>query len=326
MTRPMPDLCAERWRPDILPGFEQLTLRGLAAPKGAIDAVLVRQISTNSITNTSTRAVLYLHGYVDYFFQRHLADFYNAAGLRFYALDLRRHGRALRAHQKPNFTHDIDEFLQDIDAALQHLRTHERVEGLLLNGHSTGGLVAALYAHRGQHRALVNAVFLNSPFLSMNLPAWKRALMPALAGLGKWLPHQKMPTLSHIYGQSLHIQHHGEWDYNTAWKPIDGFPVYAGWLRAIRRAHAEVARGLGITCPVLVLHAQKSAWPRRWSPAVMAADIVLDVADIKRLSPRLGQNVEVMAIEGALHDLTLAAAEARQATFEALGQWLSKLP
>ena len=35
-------------------------------------------------------AVLYLHGFVDYFFQTHLAEFVTARGMDFYALDLRR--------------------------------------------------------------------------------------------------------------------------------------------------------------------------------------------------------------------------------------------
>jgi len=39
-------------------------------------------------------AVLYVHGFTDYFFQTGLADFFAARGLRFYALDLRKCGRA----------------------------------------------------------------------------------------------------------------------------------------------------------------------------------------------------------------------------------------
>ena len=157
------------WTPDVLPGFEQTTLACLTALNGPAQAVLVRR----RCNNASSRAVLYVHGYVDYFFQTHLADFYNQAGLHFYALDLRRHGRAMRSHQLPNYTSDINEYLQDVDAAVQVLRSAENIDWLLLNGHSTGGLVAALYAHRGPLRSAVSAVFLNSPFLDMNLPAWQ---------------------------------------------------------------------------------------------------------------------------------------------------------
>lgn len=79
----------------------------------------------------------------------------------------------MREYQLPNYTNDIDEYLQDVDVAICLLRQEEGVDWLLLNGHSTGGLVSALYAHRGEHRSAINAVFLNSPFLDMNLPAWQ---------------------------------------------------------------------------------------------------------------------------------------------------------
>jgi len=260
---------------------------------------------------------------VDYFFQTHLADFYNHAGLHFYAIELRRHGRSMRQNQLPNYTIDIDEYLQDVDAAITLLREEEQIDWLLLNGHSTGALVAALYAHRGQQRVAVAAVFLNSPFLDMNLPAWQQwTLEPILSTLGAFFPRLTIPDMLVVYGQSLHASDHGEWHYDTRWKPIEGFPVYAGWLRAIHRAHAEVAKGLAIHCPVLVMHAARSAWPKTWSEDVMTADIVLDVADIRRLSPRLGPHVAMRAIADGIHDLTLSTLKTRQFVFKELRDWL----
>ena len=310
------------WMPDVLAGFEQSTLSGLTASDGPAAPVLVRR----RCTRPSLKAVFYIHGYVDYFFQTHLADFYNQLGLHFYALDLRRHGRALRVGQLPNFTRDVDEYLQDVDAAIQRIRSEDHIDWLLLNGHSTGGLVAALYAHRGSQRAGVNALCLNSPFLDMNLPKWKQWLLePLLSAIGAWLPRLRLPSPPGCYGESLHITCRGEWRYNTDWKPLYGFPVYAGWLRAIHRAHAEVARGLTIQCPVLVLHAQRSAWPEQWHADATCTDIVLDVADMARLSPGLGAQVEVLAIADGIHDLVLSKPEPRQQTFQALRDWLTRI-
>jgi alpha-beta hydrolase superfamily lysophospholipase len=308
------------WTPDLLPGFEQTTLSGLIALDGPVDVVLVRRRSTR----VTAKAVLYVHGYVDYFYQTHLADFYNNAGLHFYALDLRRHGRSMRAHQLPNYTSDIDEYLQDVDAAVNVMCGQENIDWLLLNGHSTGGLIAALYAHRGQQRSAVSAVFLNSPFLDMNLPAWQQwTLEPAVAMLGAWFPRLTIPDKSVLYGQSLHADHHGEWRYNIRWKPIGGFPIFAGWFRAIHRAHAEIAQGLSIQCPVLVMHAERSAWLQQWSPDAMKADIVLNVADIQRLSPGLGIQVDVRVIPDGVHDLILSKPEPRMKVFSELLDWLA---
>lgn len=310
------------WKPDVMSGFEQITLSGLEAPEGTVDVVLVRR----RCAQDSHQAVLYVHGYVDYFFQTHLADFYNAAGLNFYAIDLRRHGRSLREGQLPNYTSDIDEYLQDVDAAVRLLQSEEGVDWLLLNGHSTGGLVAALYAHRGQHRAAVKALFLNSPFLDMNLPAWQKSLLePLVAGLGALFPRWQIPHQACLYGDSLHADHHGVWHFNTQWKPLRGFPVYAGWFRAIRRAQAEVARGLAIECPVLVMHAGRSAWLEQWSDEGMVTDIVLDVADIQRLSPGLGRQVELQSVADGVHDLMLSKPQPRKLVFKELQAWLARV-
>lgn len=310
------------WQADVLPGFEQATMH-VPFHKGTIDAVVVRR-ATSPVRGGA--AVLYVHGFVDYFFQTHLADFYEAQGLRFYALDLRRHGRALRDGQQANSTHSIDEYLDDVSAAIGVLADEEGVDWLLLNGHSTGGLVAALYAHRGVRRAAVDAVFLNSPFLDMNLPAWQeRLLEPVLAALGRVVPSLRLPGLSSLYAESLHADHRGEWRFDLAWKPLAGFPARAGWLRAIHRAQAEVAGGLSIGQPVLLLHAARSAHPTEWGADVQSADIVLDVADMVRLAPGLGSQVEVHAVEGGIHDLVLSAEPARRRTFELLAGWLQRL-
>jgi len=91
-------------------------------------------------------AVLYVHGFVDYFFQTHLADFFTARGIDFYALDLRKHGRSIQPHQTPNFCADLTEYYPELDEAVRIIREENGHERLLVNGHSTGGLVTALWA------------------------------------------------------------------------------------------------------------------------------------------------------------------------------------
>ena len=46
-------------------------------------------------------------------------------------------------------------------------------------------------------------------------------------------PYQAIPrSVSGLYGRSLHRDHDGEWEYNLAWKALESWPVYAGWLPA----------------------------------------------------------------------------------------------
>ena len=85
-----PDILGEPWVARRIPVTESPT----KAP-GADHAVLVfqREAAGRASRPRHSRAVLYLHGRSDYFFQTHLAQAYLDAGFEFYALDL----RALRA-------------------------------------------------------------------------------------------------------------------------------------------------------------------------------------------------------------------------------------
>src|SRR5690349_18934674 len=74
--------------------------------EGPVVATLV----SRAAPTPTHRAVLYVHGYVDYFFQEHLADFYGSRGFDFYALDLRKYGRSLMPYQTPNFVRSISEY------------------------------------------------------------------------------------------------------------------------------------------------------------------------------------------------------------------------
>src|SRR5690606_9401123 len=106
--------------------------------------------------------VLWLHGFVDYFFHSHVAHAFDRAGLRFFALDLRRYGRSLRPANRPCYATRADEYFLEISAALEELSQGRQV-GLF--AHSTGGLIAAVYAARGPRADLVSRLVLNSPFL-----------------------------------------------------------------------------------------------------------------------------------------------------------------
>jgi pimeloyl-ACP methyl ester carboxylesterase len=87
------------WHPDFLDGYEvtDLPLPGVSpAPGEPEDVELVATLVRRLPANRSRTAVLYVHGWNDYFFQTHLADHLTDLGFDFYAVDLRRYGRSLR--------------------------------------------------------------------------------------------------------------------------------------------------------------------------------------------------------------------------------------
>jgi alpha-beta hydrolase superfamily lysophospholipase len=295
--------------------YESIRLTFEDDAEGEVVATLVRRRAPGR------KAVLYVHGFVDYFFQSHLADFYVERGYSFYALDLRKYGRSLLPHQTPNFARSMADYFQEIDEAVRLIREENDV--LLLNGHSTGGLVAALWADRVKGKGLVDGLFLNSPFLQLNVPAPVRVLVgPVVRAAAKVRPTMVFPTgLSESYVRSIHRDHDGEWDFDLAWKPARGFPVRLGWLSAVMRAHRQAHTGLAVDVPVLVMASARTA--RGKNGDVTSADVVLDVDDIARWSTRLGPHVTCVRVDGGLHDLALSAEPVRTRFFTELDRWMT---
>jgi alpha-beta hydrolase superfamily lysophospholipase len=286
--------------------------------EGEVVATLVRKAAPVR----TDHAVLYVHGFCDYYFQTELAEFWNAQGYDFYALDLRKYGRSMRPHQTPCYVEDLTAYYEELDFAWAVI-TDDHPD-VVVNGHSTGGLVVSMWLNDRKHTP--SAVVLNSPWLDMQGDLFTRtALMAAVDGIGRRNPGWVIPrNVSGYYGESLHREYGGEWDFNLAWKPLDSFPVRAGWVRAIRAGHARVASGLDVQAPILVLCSTKSATPKRGSdPSIHSTDIVLDVEQIRRRAPLLGEHVTVAMFEGALHDVVLSAEPVRKRAYEEIDRFLS---
>jgi alpha-beta hydrolase superfamily lysophospholipase len=307
---------------DVLgPGYEAIELPLGTDEEGEVVATLVRRRGTDP----SRRAVLYVHGFVDYFFQKHLADFYVERGFDFYALDLRKYGRSLRPHQTPNFVRSLSEYFTEIDEAVRIAREEDGHDVLLVNGHSTGGLVAALWADRVRGKGVLDGLFLNSPFLDINEPLPMRKLGAGLArALGRRFPSAKLPAgVADAYVRSIHRDHDGEWEFDLEWKPLVGFPVRAAWLAAVRRGQLRLHAGLGIDVPVLVMTSTRSVRRKPGVADLSGADVILDVEQMARWAPRLGRHVTLVRIEGGMHDLVLSAKPVRDQVFGELSRWIA---
>ena len=288
------------WQPDrLLPGFEALELEFPADYDGPVVATLVRLPAAEAPRG----AVLYVHGFSDYFFQRHMAERFAAEGYAFYALDLRKYGRSIRPRQHANFCKSLSEHYADITAAIDVVGSD-----VLLAGHSMGGLVTSLYAHEGERRRQVQALWLNSPFFDWNLPEWRKVQLHVATAIGRYCPFLNDPkAFRPDYTRALRT----EWDFDAKLKPDFGFPLYYGWLGAITDAFEKLHRGLAIECPVLSMHSDE-------------ADVVLDWRHIARWSRLLGPNVTVMAFPGAWHDLILSPGRIREEVFTQLFAWAER--
>jgi alpha-beta hydrolase superfamily lysophospholipase len=284
------------WRPDVLPGFEALDLPAPDDYDGPVSATLVRLPAGGAPRG----AVLYVHGFSDYFFQRQMAERFSLEGFAFHALDLRKHGRSLKGHQHANFCKNIAEYYADIDHAIEAIGAP-----VLLAGHSTGGLVSSLYAHEGARRGEVRALWLNSAFFDWRAPSSRLPFLHMAAATGRFLPFLNVPDPVPTTYQDMLLE---KWEFDTRLKPLRGFPLYYGWIAAVSDAFAKVHKGLGLEIPVLSMHSDE-------------ADIVLDWRHVARWSRTLGSNVAVLAFPGGWHDLVLSPAPIREEVFSQLFSW-----
>ena len=116
---------------------------------------------------------------------------------------------------------------------------------------------------------------------------------------------------------------HGEWDFNTAWKPIDGHRKYLGWIRAVIKGQEQIHAGnVDTGVPTLTLRSSHSYLGEDYSPAADTADTVLDVDQIQRWAPTLAKDAEVEVVDGARHDVFLSERFAREAAFKLVFAWL----
>jgi alpha-beta hydrolase superfamily lysophospholipase len=288
--------------------------------EGEVVATLVSRAAPGQ----TTKAVLHLHGFADYFFQTRYAEWWTERGYDFYALDLRKYGRSLRPHQTPNFITDLVDYHPEIDAAWHRVTERDGHTEIVLSAHSTGGLVAGLWANDRRPTALAGAV-MNSPWLDLQGSAVMRVVgTPIVKQLGARQPMREIKRqVTGLYTRSLHKDHDGEWEFDLLWKPIESFTVYAGWLRAVREGHARLHRGLDLPCPVLVLSSGRSTLPQEMSEDVHGTDIVLDVSQIRRWATAYGPHVTYVAVEGARHDVVLSLEEPRTRAYDAISTWMA---
>ena len=288
--------------------------------EGEVVATLV----SRSAAEPTNRAVLHVHGFSDYFFQTEYADWWLDRGHDFYALDLRKYGRSLRDHQSGTYVADLTAYFEELDAAWERITKRDGDTRVVIAAHSTGGLVAALWADDRKPEGL-EGLFLNSPWLDLQGPALMRtpAANVALAQLGRLQPMRELGReVNGFYGRGLHKDHGGEWDFDLTWKPLTSFPVRFGWLAAIRAGHARIHAGLDVRCPVLVLSSDRSSAPKEMGEKVYTTDIVLDVRQIRRWSTAIGKHVTYAAVPGAIHDVVLSRKPARDAAYAEIAAWL----
>lgn len=313
---------SQEYKPDILEkGFEQKTLNFPNDYEGKVTATIIRK----KAESPTHKAVLYIHGFNDYFFQAEMAEKFNEKGFDFYALDLRKYGRSYLPHQTFNNVRNLDEYNAEIDEALKIIGA-ENHHKILLAGHSTGGLITTRYMKYHAGNPNIAGLWVNSPFYDFNMGFLAKKIgVPIISGLGKHYPDTKIGGgFSTFYGESLHKNFKGEWNYDLKLKPNANGKVNFGFIRAIHRAQKDI-RNAELKVPVLVMHSEKSGYPKVWNEEVTSTDIILNVNDIHKNAENFKGNVTIIPVKGGIHDLVLSKKPVREKVYEELFSWLQKI-
>lgn len=324
------------WQPDhLLDRYQLLTIPLGPDPDGE-DPITATLISKPGTVPAPRGAVLYVHGFTDYFFHEPLADFYHDRGFAFYALDLRKCGRSRAEHHTAHFTTDLRQYDEELGLALTRVLAELESVGapgrVVVNAHSTGGLIAPLWLDRLRQtdpalHAHVDALVLNSPWLDLQGPAIQRSLPASLMirAISTVRPKTVLPQkLSEGYGRSLHNAAGGEWAYDLRLKPHGGFPVTFGFLHAVRSGHAHLHRGIDVGVPSLVLRSDRTVFRPDDRGTVNDSDVVLDSRQIARWSGCLGNRVTVVPITDARHDVFLSVPHSREIAYRELDEWIDR--
>lgn len=323
-----------------------------SAPSSSSAAPALSPAPTTSPTDThSARSeatpqaprfvLLYIHGRNDYFFQRELAEDIAGCGGAFYALDLRRYGRSLRPGQRMGFVSNLSLYDEDIAEALDLIREDYPDLPLVLMGHSTGGLLATLWANR--HPGALDGLILNSAWLEMQTMASMRsAVAPILERIASRNPMWAVPGGDgpDHYGRSLREGRNAldaplpdslaaypddpavkGWSYALEWKRPGSYPAYAAWLEAILDGHENVASSVHLDIPVLSMMSTTSYFGEEFTETVFSSDVVLDREVILERSARLGPLVTMASFPGK-HDLLLSDPQVRAEVYETMNRWI----
>lgn len=363
---------SDRWRQDVLGAdYESRTIPLMDDDAGPVVATLVRYRGHAPLTPTSSPSapalspapttsptdahstssettpqpprfvLLYIHGRNDYFFQRELAEDIAGCGGAFYALDLRRYGRSLRPGQRMGFVSNLSLYDEDISEALDLIREDYPDLPLVLMGHSTGGLLATLWANR--HPGALDGLILNSAWLEMQTMASMRsAVAPILERIASRNPMWAVPGGDgpDHYGRSLREGWNAldaplpdslaaypddpavkGWSYALEWKRPGSYPAYAAWLEAILDGHENVASSVHLDIPVLSMMSTSSYFGEEFSEVVFSSDVVLDREVILERSARLGPLVTMASFPGK-HDLLLSDPQVRAEVYDTMNRWI----
>jgi len=198
------------------------------------------------------------------------------------------------------------------------MKSFDNVSKIVIVGQGFGGLIATLFL-ADHPEAAVDGLCLVSPFFSVN-PTWlEKIATPATNWLGGFDPEFSCVNFSRRYHETLNADCRGEWEWDLNKKPIDGFPLNAGWLQVVSGAQERVGYGMHLDIPVLVLLSKGSFTPKNeYADEHKRFDIIMNTDIARDHALKLGPHVQVKFFEGGLHDILASKLDVRLMAYQTI--------
>jgi alpha-beta hydrolase superfamily lysophospholipase len=267
----------------------------------------------------NTKSVIWVHGFNDYFFHFHISNILLDKGYNFFSISLRNY----RNDENLFYTNDLSEYIIDIEQLIEYILNNYYSEKIILYGHSMGGLISAIFCKESSHKEKISGVILNSPFFSFNQSIAENFFMNYLVYyLGIMYPKFQIRYLDFQQKNSNSLEIFKRFYFESKYKLMHIPIIYAGWITTIIYYHSIVQNNfIDLTIPILVFHSDKSIEENKEG----VGDSVLNVNDIKKYSKNLGNNVKLVEIKDAVHDVFCSEKEPLSMAIQELVQWLEKL-
>ena len=232
----------------------------------------------------------------------------------------------MREHQTPNYVTDLREYFDEVDAAWGRITDRDGHDHVVATAHSTGGLTLPLWADEGAGRTW-RAWSLNSPWLDMRGSILLRTAGTAVVRrLGGRQPMREIPReVTGSTARACTATTTASGTSTSSWKTLESWPVYAGWLRAIRNAPRRAAPRPRHRLP----RAGADPPARPSTPEEMSDDVHAQRhrarrrADPPLVHRRSDGTSRTSAIEGATPRRLPVARPGARPRYDELGRWLA---
>ena len=209
----------------------------------------------------------------------------------------------MREHQTPNYVTDLREYFDDIDAAWGRITERDGHDHVVATAHSTGGLTLPLWADDRRPAARRRGAELPVARPAGLGPDAHRRHRGASRRSAARQPMRPIPrkVTGLLRPQPAPRPRAASWTSTSTGSRSSRWPVYAGWLRAVRtRPRRAAPRPRGAAAPCWCSPPAPPPTRPRWATTCTGNDIVLDVEQIRRWATALGRHVTYIGVDGAL--------------------------